>query len=110
MTLGQHPAVLLTGIGLLVAALLLWRMASRWDLKGLAADAAWQAARHRRIDAESDLARHVREIAADPSRVGQAKRVAGHAVRHVVAQVLTIAALLLAATGAAAIGFSIWRW
>ncbi len=107
MSLGQYPVLLVSGGVLLIAAFLLWRIASRWDLKGMAVDAAWRGARQRRLDADSDLGKHLRELSADPSRTSQAKRVAGHAVRHVLAQAMTIAALVLALAGAAAVVFAI---
>lgn len=108
MSLGQHPVLLVSGVALLLVAFVLWRIASRWDLKGMAVDAAWQLARRRQLDADSDLSRHWRELSADVSRRSQAKRVAGHAVRHFAAQVMTIAALVLALLGMAAIAFAVF--
>lgn len=110
MSLGQHPVLLVSGIVLLIIAFVLWRIASRWDLKGMAMDAAWQLARRRQLDADSDLSRHLRELSADTSRTSQAKRVAGHTVRHFAAQAMTIVALVLALIGLVAVGFAVfWR-
>jgi hypothetical protein len=50
-----HPYLLGAGGLLMVLGLLLMRWASRHDLKGLAIDAAWEMAKNRRLNVETDL-------------------------------------------------------
>lgn len=105
-----HPYMLAAGGLLIIAGLLLYRWASRHDLKGLAVDAAWQVAKNRgRLDVDTELGNRLKEVRAEGSNVARAKMVAGHAVRHVVAQVLNVAALIALAAGAVLIGLAVWR-
>jgi hypothetical protein len=45
----------------------------------------------------------------EASNVGRAKMVAGHAARHLAAQVASIAGLIALATGALLIALAVWR-
>jgi hypothetical protein len=99
-----------SGAALIVIGFLLLRWASRYDLKGLALDAAWQVAKNRgRLDVETDLGNRLKELQAEESHVERARMVAGHATRHFVAQVANIAALIAFALGALLIGLA-WWW
>lgn len=97
----SHPYLLGFGALLLVAGFLLWRWSSRHDLKGLAVDAAWQVAKARgNVGTETELGNRLKDLAADGSNVSRAKKTAGYAVRHVLAQVASIASLLILLGGA----------
>ena len=106
----SHPYLLGGGAALIVLGILLFRWSSRYDLKGLALDTAWQVAKNRgRVDTETDLGNRLKELQAEGSNMRRAGMVAGHAARHVVAQVASIAALICLAAGAALIGLA-WWW
>lgn len=104
-----HPYLLAAGGFLILCGLLLMRWASRHDLKGLAIDAAWEMAKNRRLDVETDLGNRVKEVRDETSNVGRAKMVAGHTARHVAAQVASIAGLIAVAAGALLIALAVWR-
>lgn len=104
-----HPYMLGSGGLLIIVGLLLYRWASRHDLKGLAVDAAWQVSKNRgRLDVDTELGRRLRDLQAEDSNAARAKMVTGHAVRHIVAQVLNVAALIALAAGAVLIGLAMW--
>ncbi len=104
-----HPYLLVAGGVLLVCGLLLLRWASRHDLKGLAIDTAWEVAKNRgRVDVETELGNRLKDLRAESSNVGRAKMVAGHAARHVAAQVATIVGLVALAAGAVLIALGVW--
>ena len=104
-----HPYLLAAGGFLIICGLLLLRWASRYDLKGLAIDTVWQVAKNRgRVDVETELGNRVKELREESSNVGRAKMVAGHAARHVVAQVASIAGLVALALGAILIALGVW--
>lgn len=104
-----HPYLLAAGGILMVCGLLLLRWASRYDLKGLAIDTAWEVAKNRgRVDVETELGNRLKDLRAESSNVGRAKMVAGHAARHVVAQVAGIAGLVALAAGVLLIGLAVW--
>lgn len=103
-----YPYLLAAGGLLIVLGLLLMRWASRHDLKGLAIDAAWEVAKNRRLNVETELGNRVKDLGAEESNVGRAKMVAGHAARHVAAQVATIAGLIALAAGAILIALAVW--
>ena len=104
-----HPYLLGGGGVLIILGIFLFRWASRHDLKGLALDAAWQVAKNRgRVDTETDLGNRLKELQAEESNVQRAKMVAGHAARHVVAQAMTVAALICFAAGAVLIAIAVW--
>jgi hypothetical protein len=104
-----HPYLLGSGGVLIILGILLYRWASRYDLKGLAFDAAWQVAKHRgRLDVETDLGNRLKELQTEGSNVERAKMVAGHAARHVAAQAMNVAALICFAVGALLIAVAVW--
>ena len=104
-----HPYLLVAGGLLIVCGVLLLRWASRHDLKGLAIDTAWEVAKNRgRVDVETELGNRLKDLRAESSNVGRARMVAGHAARHVAAQVATIAALIALAGGAILVALAVW--
>ena len=104
-----HPYLLGSGGVLVLLGILLYRWASRYDLKDLALDAAWQVAKNRgRLDVETDLGNRLKELEAEGSNVERAKMVAGHAARHVAAQAMNVAALICLAVGAILIAVAVW--
>lgn len=104
-----HPYLLAAGGILMVCGLLLLRWASRYDLKGLAIDTAWEVAKNRgRVDVETELGNRLKDLRAESSNVGRAKMVAGHAARHVAAQAASIAGLVALAAGGLLIGLAVW--
>lgn len=111
MSAFNHPWLLAGGMLLVLAGVLLWRWASRHDLKGLAVDAAWQVAKNRgnlASAADSELGQRLKDIAGDGSNVSRAAKVAGHAARHAAAQVANITGLVAMAIGAALVGLAFW--
>lgn len=109
--LSQHPYLFGCGAVLVVLGILLWRWASRHDLKGLAVDAAIQVAWNKgslTSAADTEIARRLKDIHADQSNVGRAKKVAGHAARHVVAQIANIAGLAAFGLGVVLIGLALY--
>lgn len=97
----SHPYLLGFGALMLVAGFLLWRWSSRHDLKGMAVDAAWQVAKARgHIGTETELGNRLKDLAADGSNVSRAKKATGYAVRHALAQVASIASLVMLLGGA----------
>lgn len=104
-----HPYLLAAGGILMVCGLLLLRWASRYDLKGLAIDTAWEVAKNRgRVDVETELGNRLKDLRAESSNVGRAKMVAGHAARHVAAQAAGIAGLVALAAGVLLIALAVW--
>jgi hypothetical protein len=104
-----HPYLLAAGGLLIVCGLLLLRWASRHDLKGLAIDTAWEVAKNRgRVDVETEFGNRLKDLRAESSNIGRAKMVAGHAARHVAAQVATIAGLIALAGGAILVALALW--
>jgi hypothetical protein len=108
LTMG-HPYVLAAGGLLILLGVLLLRWASRHDLKGLAADAAWQVIRNRgRFNVRTELGDRLQDLRAETSNLKRARKVAGHAGRHVVAQALSVAGLVCLAAGAVLIAEAVW--
>lgn len=106
----NHPYLLASGGMLILLGILLFRWASRHDLKGLAIDAAWQVARRRgRLDTETDLGNRLKELQAERSNMRRAGMLAGHAARHFAAQAASIGALISWLAGAVLIGLA-WWW
>lgn len=104
-----HPYLLASGGILIVLGFLLFRWASRYDLKGLALDTAWQVVKNRgRVDTETDLGTRLKQLQAERSHVRRAGMLAGHATRHFAAQIASIAALVCLALGAVLIGVALW--
>jgi hypothetical protein len=101
MALTTHSALFFCGLALVVVGFLLWRIAGRWDLKGQAVDSAMRSAWNRRVVISDELQERYRDVVDAPTHVKRAGRVAGHAARHLVAQALSIAALIVIALGVA---------
>lgn len=99
MSFTTHPILFFTGLALIAIGFLMWRIASRWDLKGHAIDSALKSAWHRRVVVSDELADRYRDVRDAPGHVSRAGRVAGHAARHVAAQALSIASLVTFAAG-----------
>ena len=107
--LAAHPYLIGSGAFLLVIGLLLWRWASRHDLKGLAFDAAWHVAWNRgdlSKAAETDIAQRLGDVANQSSNLDRAKMAAVVATRHFAAQVANIAALVAMLIGLALLGIA----
>lgn len=85
--LGSRANLIALGIVAIVIGLIIRQRASRYSLTDMAVDAAWQTAKARG-HTPTELESKVREIASEQSNVRRAKLVAGHAARHVWAQVL----------------------
>ena len=80
-----------------------WRV-SRYDLKDAAIDSAWTLARGKRTaENPTALEAKYREIEAQPTWGGRAKKAAGTVAGHFVAQVLGVVSLVMIAGGLAAI-------
>lgn len=99
MAFTNHPVLLAVGLALLVAGFVMWRIASRWDLKGHAVDSALKSAWHRRVVVSDELSERYRDVRDAPSHVHRAGRVAGHAARHFAAQALSIGSMISFALG-----------
>ena len=98
----SHPYLLGSGTALLLLGVMLWRWASRHDLKGLAIEAAWQVAKNRGDpNTETELGNRIKTLQADSSNAGRAKTAAGYAARHVVAQIASLAGIVAMLGGAA---------
>ena len=104
----SHPYLLAAGGILIICGFLLMRWASRYDLKGLAIDAAWEVAKNRRLNVETELGNRVKNLRDEGSNTGRAKIMAGHAAQHVAAQVAGIAGLVALAAGAVLIALAVW--
>jgi Flp pilus assembly protein TadB len=101
MSFTTHPVLFAVGLGLVVVAVLLWRLASRWDLKGQAIDSAVRSAWNRRVVISDELSDRYRDVRDAPTHMSRAGRVAGHAARHFAAQVLTVGSWVTLAAGLA---------
>ena len=107
----SHPYLLGIGVVLLVIGYLLRSWAARHDPMDLAKDAAWQVAKSKgKLSAvnESELAGKFKELQADGSNTGRAKKAAGYAARHAAAQVAGICGLLSLLIGAVMIGLAFY--
>ncbi len=101
-SLGTRANLILIGVVLLVIGVMVRQRASRYSLTDMAIDAAWQTAKARG-HTPTELEGKVREIASEQSNVRRAKLVAGHAARHVWAQVLGTVGVTFIALGLAAL-------
>jgi hypothetical protein len=101
MTVGVNTGPLLAGgILILLGILILWRT-SRYDLKGAVIDSVWQLARGKRnADNPTAIEAKLREIRAEATIAGKAKRAAGQVLGHFVAQALGVVALVAIGLGA----------
>ena len=109
--LGSNEWMMIWGGGLtLFAAFIMWRISS-YDLSGAAFDSAWQLARGKRT-AENPTAieQKLRDINAEASVTGKAKRAIGTVLGHFIAKVLGTAAMLMLAIGLGLIAAGVfWR-
>lgn len=104
-----HPWLLATGVLLLAVGWLLFRWSGRHDMKGLAIDAAWTAAKTRGKSAMTpEIQAKIDAFNADASTVGRTKQVAGMAARHFIAQAAGIAGLIGLIGGAGLIAAGLW--
>jgi hypothetical protein len=107
MSVLSHPYLLCGGAILLVVGYLLRGWASRHNLMDMAKDAAWQVAKSKgnlAAASESELGHKLKDFSSDSSNTGRAKKAAGYAARHFVAQVAGLGGLLSLLAGAAMIG------
>lgn len=110
----QHPIMLASAALLLVIGFVLMRWAGRYDVTGLAADAAWRVAKNRgRIDVKAETADmlndqfgHIRD---DAERIGYARAAAKHGAGFLLAKFVGIAGIvmILLGLGAGAAAFLI---
>jgi hypothetical protein len=93
--------VLLISVGLIavVAAFVLHRRASRHDLKGMAIDAAWEAAKKRGIPEDTELQRRLKAYGDEPSNARRARMAAVDIGKHLGSQVLVVIAWVIALAG-----------
>jgi hypothetical protein len=101
MTVGVITGPMIAGgLLILLGILILWRT-SRYDLKGTVMDSVWQLARGKRTaDNPTAIEAKMREIQAEATMTGKAKRAAGQVIGHFVAQALGVVALVAIGFGA----------
>jgi hypothetical protein len=101
MAVEANIGLLITGGGLIfLGMLIVWRT-SRYDLKGALMDSIWHLVRGQRTaDNPTAIEAKLREIHAESSITGKARRAAKHVIGHYLAQALGVVAL-------AAIGFGV---
>jgi hypothetical protein len=107
----NHPYLLGIGALLLVVGYMLRSWAAKHDLMDLAKDAAWQVAKNKGNLAavnESEIAGKFKDLQADGSNTGRAKKAAGYAARHAMAQVAGISGLISLLAGAVMIGLAFY--
>jgi hypothetical protein len=106
----SHPFLAGGGAALIVLGLLVWRWSSRHDLKGLAVDAAWHLAQKRKLASAGDteIAQRLQDLRDEPTNAGKARKAAGLAARHFIAQIASIAALICMAAGTAMIALALY--
>lgn len=110
MSFTTHPVLLGVGLALFVVGFLMWRIASRWDLKGHAVDSVLKSAWHRRITVSGELSDTYRDVRDAPTHISRAGKVAGHAARHVAAQGLSIGALVSVVLGLGLVALAVfWK-
>lgn len=100
----QHPYLLAASAALLVLGFLLMRWASRYDVTGLAADAAWRVAKNRgRIDVKAEAADMLNEnfghIRDDAERIGYARAAAKHGAGFFLAKFVGISGIVMMLVG-----------
>ncbi|MDQ8700764.1 hypothetical protein [Hyphomicrobium sp. LHD-15] len=109
--LGTNEWMMIWGAGVaLLGVIIMWRV-SRYDLAGAAFDSAWQVATGQRsAENPTALEQKLRDINAEASATGKAKRAAGTVIGHFAAKVANFIAiiLLLVGAGLAAAGYW-WR-
>jgi hypothetical protein len=109
--LGSNEWMMIWGAGLaFVAFFIMWRV-SRYDLAGAAFDSAWQVARGKRsAQNPTALEEKLRDINAEASATGKAKRAAGTVIGHFAAKVANFVAIVILLIGAGLIAAGyFWR-
>jgi hypothetical protein len=109
--LGSNEWMMIWGAGLtIVAFFIMWRV-SRYDLAGAAFDSAWQVARGKRsAENPTALEEKLRDINAEASATGKAKRAAGTVIGHFAAKVANFVAIVILLIGAGLIAAGyFWR-
>lgn len=106
-----HPYLLGAAAALFVVGFLLCRWAARYDLKGLAAEAAIQVAWNKGdLSTETELGNRLKELQNETSHVKRATSVAGHATRHVLSRFVNWAGLACFAAGIGLVALAaLWK-
>jgi hypothetical protein len=111
MGLSTNAWLMLAGAGLVLIGLLIrWRVSS-YDLEDAAIDTAWTLARRKRTpDNPTALEVKYREISAEPTWGGRAKRTAATVAGHFIAKALGVVSLVMMLAGLAlAVAGYFWR-
>jgi hypothetical protein len=107
MSVLSHPYLLGVGALLIVIGYLLRSWAAKHDLMDMAKDAAWQLAKSKgnlaAVD-KSEIGQKFKDLQGDASNTGRAKKAAGYAARHAMAQIAGIGGLISLLIGACLIG------
>lgn len=105
-----HPYLLAAGGVLIILGLLMWRWSGRHDLKGLAMDAVWQIVRNKgNLATRTEIRDRLKALEAEQSNLARARAVAGHATRHLLAQVVGWVGFVVLLAGLAAVtGVLFW--
>ena len=110
MELGTNGWLMVWGGGLVLLAIIIWWRTSRYDIKGAAVDSVWQIARGRRTaDNPTAIDVMARDIGAAPTVTGKAKRSVFTVIGHFIAQLLSIAALIMLVVGVILLAVG-WFW
>jgi len=105
----HHPALLAAGLVAFMIGVLLFRWAGRHDIKGLAVDAAWAAARSRGKTAMTpEIQEKLDAFKGEGSKLGKGKQVAGLAVRHFVAQAVSLVSYVAMLVGLGLAAAGLW--
>jgi hypothetical protein len=107
MSVLSHPYLLGCGALLIVIGYVLRSWAAKHDLMDLAKDAAWQVAKSKgnlaAVD-QSEIGQKLKALQGDASNTGRAKKAAGYAARHAMAQIAGVGGLISLLVGACLIG------
>lgn len=105
----HHPYLLIAGGIALAIAWMLFKWSGRHDIKGLAVDAAWTAAKTRGRSAMTpEIKVKLDALKADASVAGRTRQVAGMAARHFAAQVAAIAGAIALLAGLGLVAAALW--
>jgi hypothetical protein len=107
----SHPYLLGGGVLLLVIGYWLRSWAAKHDLLDMAKDVAWQVAKNKGDLAavgKTDIANKFTDLTSDSSKSSQAKKAAGYAARHAIAQIAGLSGLASLLGGAVLIGLAFW--
>jgi len=110
MALETDGWLMVWGGGLVLLAIIIWWRTSRYDIKGAAVDSVWQLARGRRtVDNPTAIEAMAHNIGAAPTVTGKAKRTVFTVIGHFIAQLLSIAALIMLVVGVVLLVVG-WFW